>query len=60
MCREYQKYEFCKSVGCWELEKQDGIEFCRAGDEECPCTAKEFHQWWVANGFELTKKIEEV
>jgi len=53
---KYKKYEFCKSVGCWELEKQDGVEFCRAGDEDCSYTAKEFHHWIDANGFEITKK----
>jgi len=57
---KYKKYEFCKSVGCWELEKQDGVEFCRAGDEECSYTAKEFHHWLNRNGFEIVKKTEEV
>ncbi len=49
--RKYEKYEFCKDVGCTELDngKCKNMILCRY-------TAKEFHRWLSRNGFEIEKK----
>ena len=64
MERKYQKYEFCEDVRCQWLVKRLMCDVptmkCNQRTINCPYTAKEFHKWWVANGFQLTKKIEEM
>jgi len=46
--RRYSDKEFCKSMKCYALERDDK---CRA--HTCVKTAKDFHRWLNENGFHL-------
>lgn len=52
--RKYEKYEFCKSVCCEELEPYG----CGRKDlpvSWCIKSARHFHHWLKENGFEIVK-----
>lgn len=58
MSREYRKYEFCKSVGCYYYYPNNRFEAenCSVPNMSiCPYTAKEFHKWLKENGFKIFK-----
>lgn len=53
MKREYEKYEFCKAVGCLAQDLEGG---CILSPSGCCYTAQEFHQWLQENGFKIVKE----
>ncbi len=48
---QYQKYEFCKSKNCSELEDNT----CKSSLKDCKFTAKDFHDWLIKNDFNILK-----
>ena len=52
MFNEYEKFEYCKSVGCNEWRKSKNKRLC---DTECSFTAYDFHDWLINNGFKIVK-----
>lgn len=55
--REYEKYEFCKSVKCPELKTDEtGYYHCGKADCYCKFTAKDFYKWVKRQGFKILRK----
>ncbi len=53
MEREYEKYEYCKAIGCPAIEY--GEKCCISG---CIYTARQFHEWLKENNFKIVKEEE--
>ena len=53
--RQYEKYEYCKSIQCPDLQSCAAIYFCDNTADYCRRTAKEFHHWLKENGFQIVK-----
>jgi len=55
--KKYKKHEFCITEGCAGMRSNiDGVyDYCSYAPEHCLKTAKEFHKWLQANGFQIVK-----
>lgn len=55
--KEYQDYEFCKSIKCKDWLK--GVNGC-CPIADCNYSAKDLHEWLNSNGYKIVKHEQNV
>ena len=54
---EYQKYEFCKDIGCHRYSPHSGRCLCVLNDG-CLETARTFHDWLKQYDYKIVKEAK--